>query len=165
MNAERILIAAEFVADAKWFIDRPAPTPRTSVFLGLPGAQVSGDPQDRSQRCARLGASGSNRLLQARARKVIGRPRPPLADRRAVGQRVTLENLIRGLAVVFGIRLPRVLTAAFIDKALTASEGLQSLCSHAGVDCCAVAACCRRVHLPGLIPAGEWPFAAVSRHG
>jgi transposase len=40
-----------------------------------------------------------------------------------VGQRVTLENQIRGLAVVFGIRLPRALAAAFIDNALKASEG------------------------------------------
>jgi transposase len=33
---------------------------------------------------------------------------------------VTLENQIRGLAVVFGIRLPRALTAAFVDQALKA---------------------------------------------
>jgi transposase len=37
-----------------------------------------------------------------------------------VGQRVTLENQIRGLAVVFGVRLPRALTTAFIDRALKA---------------------------------------------
>jgi hypothetical protein len=42
-------------------------------------------------------------------------------------QRVTLENQIRGLAVVFGIRLPRALTAAFIDRALKASEGIAGL--------------------------------------
>jgi transposase len=36
---------------------------------------------------------------------------------------VTLENQIRGLAVVFGIRLPRALTNAFVDNALKASEG------------------------------------------
>jgi hypothetical protein len=41
--------------------------------------------------------------------------------------RVTLENQIRGLAVVFGIRLPRALTAAFIDQALKASEGIADL--------------------------------------
>ena len=42
-------------------------------------------------------------------------------------QGVTLENQIRGLAVVFGVRLPRALTAAFIDKALRASEGIAGL--------------------------------------
>jgi hypothetical protein len=40
---------------------------------------------------------------------------------------VTLENQIRGLAVVFGIRLPRALTAAFVDNALKASEGIAGL--------------------------------------
>jgi transposase len=45
-----------------------------------------------------------------------------IARKKLVGQRVTLENQIRGLAVVFGVRLPRALTAAFIDKALKASE-------------------------------------------
>ena len=44
-----------------------------------------------------------------------------------VGQRVTLENQIRGLAVVFGVRLPRALAAAFIDSALRASEGVAGL--------------------------------------
>ena len=50
-----------------------------------------------------------------------------LARKKLVGQRVTLENQIRGLAVVFGIRLPRALTAAFIDQALKASEGVAGL--------------------------------------
>jgi transposase len=45
------------------------------------------------------------------------------ARKKLVGQRVTLENQIRGSAVVFGVRLPRALTAAFIDNALRASEG------------------------------------------
>ena len=49
------------------------------------------------------------------------------ARKKLVGQRVTLENQIRGLAVVFGIRLPRALTAAFIDNALKASEGVAGL--------------------------------------
>jgi hypothetical protein len=38
-----------------------------------------------------------------------------IARKKLVGQRVTLENQIRGLAVVFGVRLPRALTAAFIN--------------------------------------------------
>jgi transposase len=49
------------------------------------------------------------------------------ARKKLVGQRVTLENQIRGLAVVFGVRLPRALTAAFIDNALRASEGIAGL--------------------------------------
>jgi transposase len=50
-----------------------------------------------------------------------------IARKKLVGQRVTLENQIRGLAVVFGIRLPRALTVAFIDNALKASEGIAGL--------------------------------------
>ena len=50
-----------------------------------------------------------------------------IARKKLVGQRVTLENQIRGLAVVFGIRLPRALTDAFIDNALKASEGIAGL--------------------------------------
>jgi hypothetical protein len=50
-----------------------------------------------------------------------------IARKKLVGQRVTLENQIRGLAVVFGVRLPRALIAAFIDLALKASEGIAGL--------------------------------------
>src|SRR5271155_37345 len=50
-----------------------------------------------------------------------------IARKKLVGQRVTLENQIRGLAVVFGIRLPRALTAGFIKQALQASEGVAGL--------------------------------------
>ncbi len=50
-----------------------------------------------------------------------------IARKKLVGQRVTLENQIRGLAVVFGVRLPRALTAAFINEALKASEGIAGL--------------------------------------
>jgi transposase len=50
-----------------------------------------------------------------------------IARKKLVGQRVTLENQIRGLAVVFGVRLPRTLTAAFIRQALRASEGIAGL--------------------------------------
>ena len=49
------------------------------------------------------------------------------ARKKLVGQRVTLENQIRGLAVVFGVRLPGALTVAFIDNALKASEGIAGL--------------------------------------
>jgi transposase len=44
-----------------------------------------------------------------------------------VGQRVTLENQIRGLAVVFGVRLPRALSSDFIKQALQASDGIPGL--------------------------------------
>jgi transposase len=50
-----------------------------------------------------------------------------IARKKLVGQRVTLENQIRGLAVVFGVRLPRALTTAFIRQALQASEGIVGL--------------------------------------
>jgi len=50
-----------------------------------------------------------------------------IARKKLVGQRVTMENQIRGLAVVFGVRLPRALTAAFIQQALRASEGITGL--------------------------------------
>ena len=49
------------------------------------------------------------------------------ARKKLVGQRVTLENQIRGLAIVFGVRLPGTLTTAFIDQALKASEGVAGL--------------------------------------
>jgi transposase len=44
-----------------------------------------------------------------------------IARKKLVGQRVTLENQIRGLAVGFGVGLPRPLTAAFVDQAPKAS--------------------------------------------
>src|SRR5689334_6588778 len=49
------------------------------------------------------------------------------ARNKLVGQRVTLENQIRGLALVFGVRLARALTTAFIGRALKASEGVAGL--------------------------------------
>jgi transposase len=42
-------------------------------------------------------------------------------------QRVTLESQIRGLAVVFGVRLPRALSSDFIRQALQASDGIPDL--------------------------------------
>ena len=50
-----------------------------------------------------------------------------IARKKLVGQRVTLENQIRGLAVVFGVRLPRALSPAFIRQVLQASEGILGL--------------------------------------
>src|SRR5215468_3623451 len=50
-----------------------------------------------------------------------------IACKKLVGQRVTLENQIRWLAVVFGVRLPRALSPAFIRQALQASDGIAGL--------------------------------------
>src|SRR5438477_9745069 len=41
-----------------------------------------------------------------------------IARKQLVGQRVTLGNQTRGHAVVFGVRLPRALSPAFIRQAL-----------------------------------------------
>jgi transposase len=49
------------------------------------------------------------------------------ARKKLVGQRVTLENQIRGLAVVFGVRLPRGLSPAFVDHVLSMSDGVDGL--------------------------------------
>jgi hypothetical protein len=49
------------------------------------------------------------------------------ARKKLVGQRVTLENQIRGLAVVFGIQLPRALIPAFVNQALKVSERVTDL--------------------------------------
>ena len=50
-----------------------------------------------------------------------------IARKKLVGQRVTLENQIRGLAVVFGVRLPRALSPTLIGQALSASDGVEGL--------------------------------------
>lgn len=50
-----------------------------------------------------------------------------IARKKLVSQRLMLENQIRGLAVVFGVRLPRGLSPAFIKQALRASEGIDGL--------------------------------------
>jgi transposase len=55
-----------------------------------------------------------------------------IARKKLVGHRVTLENQIRGLAVVFGVRLPRALGPAFIGEALRASQGITGLSAAIG---------------------------------
>ena len=49
------------------------------------------------------------------------------ARKKLVGQRVTIDNQIRGLVVVFGVRLPRALSPAFKDAALGVSNGVPGL--------------------------------------
>ncbi|MBA8916275.1 transposase [Methylorubrum thiocyanatum] len=44
-----------------------------------------------------------------------------------MGQGVTLGNQNRGLAVVFGVRLPPALSPPFIEQALRSSEGIAGL--------------------------------------
>src|ERR1700741_1930735 len=50
-----------------------------------------------------------------------------IARKKLVGQRVTLENQIRGLALVFGVWLPRGLSPGFAEQALRASDGIPGL--------------------------------------
>ena len=50
-----------------------------------------------------------------------------IARKKLVGQRVTLENQIRGLALVFGVRLPRGLSPAFARQVNTASDEQSAL--------------------------------------
>lgn len=52
-----------------------------------------------------------------------------MARKKLVGQRVTLENQIRGLAVVFGVRLPRGLSPAFVEQVIAMSDGIAGLSS------------------------------------
>lgn len=49
------------------------------------------------------------------------------ARKKLVGQRVMLENQIRGLAVVFGVRLPHARSRGFVEGALRASDGINGL--------------------------------------
>jgi transposase len=50
-----------------------------------------------------------------------------IARKKLVGQRVTLENQIRGLAVVFAVRLPRGLSPAFAKHVINGSNGVAGL--------------------------------------
>jgi transposase len=50
-----------------------------------------------------------------------------VARKKLVGQRVTLENQIRGLAVVFGVRLPRGLSRAFAGQVINGGGGVAGL--------------------------------------
>lgn len=49
------------------------------------------------------------------------------ARKKLVGQRVTLENQVRGLAIAFGVRLPRGLSPAFVDEVMRMSDGVVGL--------------------------------------
>lgn len=50
-----------------------------------------------------------------------------MARKKLVGQRVTLENQIRGLAVVFGVRLPRGLSPTFVNQVISMSDDITGL--------------------------------------
>lgn len=93
-----------------------------------------------------------------------------------------LENQIRGLAVVFGVRLPRALSPAFVERALRASDGVEGLSAAmrglvaartavlsaiAAIDADmkrmvrASQACCRLMTIPGVGPLPALAFAAA----
>jgi transposase len=76
---------------------------------------------------AHLARTGFFKPVHVKSLRAHALPLLISARKKLVGQRVTLENQIRGLAVVFGIRLPRALTVAFMDNALKASEGIAGL--------------------------------------
>ena len=50
-----------------------------------------------------------------------------LERRKLVGQRVALGNQIRGLAVAFGVQLPRGLSPTFVEQVMTMSDGVAGL--------------------------------------
>ena len=84
----------------------PDKPPRHSAWL-LPPTRPIAMTREGWRRSARTGFFKPVHVksLQAHAlRSLI------IARKKLVGQRVTLENQIRGLAVVFGVRLPRALT-------------------------------------------------------
>ena len=100
----------------------------------LLGAQVTCDPtrpilwlQRRPRIPRTLARTGFFKPVHVKSLQAHALRSLIIARKKLVGQRVTLENQIRGLAVVFGIRLPRALAAAFIDQALKASEGIAGL--------------------------------------
>ena len=106
---------------------------------GLPGAQVACDPQDRSQRRARAGASGSHRLLQARAREVFVGPRRPLADHRAQEAGRAARDLGKSDPRPGGCVRGSASSRAHRRLHRSGSQGKRgdrwSLCRHAGTDC------------------------------
>jgi transposase len=55
-----------------------------------------------------------------------------IARKKLVGQRVTLENQIRGLAVVFGVRLPQALTPPSSSRPSKQARGLRVSLSPCG---------------------------------
>ena len=109
---------------------------------GLPGAQVACDPQDRSQRCSWPGAprrTGFFKPVYVKSLRAHALRSLISARKKLVGQRVTLENQIRGLAVVFGVRLPRALTTPILHRPGSQSQrrGRGFLRRYAGFECCA----------------------------
>jgi hypothetical protein len=58
-----------------------------------------------------------------------------IARKKLVGQRVTVENQIRGLAVLFGIRLPARSPQRSSTRLSKPAKDRGSLCRHTGIDC------------------------------
>ena len=79
MNAERILIAAECIGDAKWFTEKSIGYANERVVFGRPIGAESGDPVSHCQGlCAHAGggAYGVSRRCFVRGRKGLRAPRP-----------------------------------------------------------------------------------------
>ncbi|MGB7973558.1 MAG: transposase [Roseiarcus sp.] len=136
---------------------------------------------------AHLARTGFFKPVHVKSLSAHAVPSLIIARKKLVGQRVTLESQIRGLAVVFGVRLPRALTVAFIDNALKASEGIADLSvamrgliaartavmtAVAAIDANmrrmtrASAACRRLMTIPGvgqLTELKDWAFAIARR--
>jgi hypothetical protein len=97
---------------------------------GLSGAEVVATHKtDRNDArgLAHLARTGFFKLVHVKSLSAHAVRSLIIARKKLVGQRVTLENQIRGLAVVFGVRLPCALNPAFIRQALRASEGIPGL--------------------------------------
>src|SRR5437764_4778023 len=117
-------------ADAlPWF----APT-RTAGYLhrepaGLSGKLLATHKTDHNDArgLAHLARTGFFKLVHVKSLPAHAVRSLIIARKKLVGQRVTLENQIRGLAVVFGVRLPRGLSSDFIRQALQASDGIPGL--------------------------------------
>lgn len=72
---------------------------------GLPGTEAVSTAQDRPRRRPRPGASRFFKPVHVKSLSAHAICSLITARKRLVGQRVTRENQIRGLAVVFGVRL------------------------------------------------------------
>ena len=82
MNAERILIAAECIGDAKWFIEKATAYAGERVVFGRPIGQKSGRPVSD---CARLYRHARRRTDGARGGRAL-RSRPRLRRRSQYGE-------------------------------------------------------------------------------
>jgi transposase len=76
---------------------------------------------------AHLGRTGFYKPVHVKSLSAHATRALIIARKKLVGQRVMLENQIRGLAVVFGVRLPRGLHSKFAEQAIRGSESIAGL--------------------------------------